>query len=94
MSWLHWQPILGNLLKVRNLVFRGSNWGIFIYFNMYDDDDAIIENWAYLVNAITINYVWRLKSIVAVEGGQFTFPHHNHCTFGKLSSFTSPISNL
>ncbi|KAJ5956338.1 hypothetical protein N7501_010617 [Penicillium viridicatum] len=73
-----------------------------------DDDDIGIENWAYIVHAITItsgyicrdltkadrsSYI-RLKSIVAVEGGQFTFPHHNHCTFGKLSSFTSPISNL
>ncbi|KAJ5404945.1 hypothetical protein N7465_006229 [Penicillium sp. CMV-2018d] len=83
MSWLHWQPILGNLLKVRNLVFRDLPC---------DDDDDIIENWAYLVHAITITS--GLKSMVAVEGGQFTFPHHNHCTFGKLSSFTSPISNL
>ncbi|KAJ5604191.1 hypothetical protein N7537_007147 [Penicillium hordei] len=57
-----------------------------------DDDDIGIENWAYIVHAITITS--GLKLIVAVGGAQFTFPHHNHCTFWKLSSFTSPISNL
>lgn len=33
MSWLHWQPNLGKSAEVRNLVFRGSNWSIFIYIS-------------------------------------------------------------
>ncbi|KAJ5506847.1 hypothetical protein N7453_005804 [Penicillium expansum] len=56
-----------------------------------DDDDMDIGNWAYIVHAITItgsSQLWLLGRAL------FTFPHHNHCTFWKLSSFTSPISNL
>ncbi|KAJ6183881.1 hypothetical protein N7519_005182 [Penicillium mononematosum] len=86
---------LGKSAEVRNLVFHGSNWVV----TMCDDDDDIgIGNWANITHAITITSGYpkseRLKLIVAVGGLRSLFPTTVLRTFWKLSSFTSPISNL